>query len=400
MFILVLAKFFDEDDVSRQSFSWYRGKIISVDSEKQTYTVFFSDYGNVDDCLKSNDLAYLPEHLNFEKYPQYSYRIQLNKVKLDMDKHIDFLTEYFTGEHYKFKVIDHQLNNEIIYNVELWNSQMNKCLNEKIDPNYSSISSSSKNLFKSLPKANNSIDFSELDKRLGLIDLRKENLFVNTKYLFIDKFHKPFYFCLEENISKRDELKAKLSEFYNEEDRPDLTEFTNNTYCAVYSEQIWYRARIKNQQLNLKNKNNNLILFYIDYGYEEIILPESNMKIKVLDEQFYKYPRYAFGTMLTESVVGENNNLLKNDIKLIDLEETIDELDLDSKFEEFFSSTIDDFRLKIDAKLIGSEYYDDDDIFLKDETYYAIQMFNKDNCCLNDIIIETRKEQVKKKFII
>ncbi len=77
--------------------------------------------------------------------------------------------------------------------------------------------------------------------------------------------------------------------------------------------------------------------------------------------------------------------------KIIQLNDKTDELEFDSTFEEFFSSGLDEFKLKIITKL---DTQIENDVYLKDETYFGIYMFNKNDLCLNEMIINTRENEV------
>ena len=156
-----------------------------------------------------------------------------------------------------------------------------------------------------------------------------------------------------------------------------------NDYCAVLSENNWYRACVKKNPLN----HDELILFYIDYGYEEKALGTS---IKILDQQFYEEPRYAFGINLIDREFTENNQ------KIIELGDKNNELILDATFEEFFVTGLDEFQLKIISKLDKKA----DHFHLEDEVYYGVQMFNKNELCLNDMISSIKEEQVLIDFFL
>ena len=76
--------------------------------------------------------------------------------------------------------------------------------------------------------------------------------------------------------------------------------------------------------------------------------------------------------------------------KIIELGDKNDELILDSTFEEFFVTGLDEFKLKIISKLDKKI-----ELFhLEDIVYYGVQMFNKNNLCLNDMISSIKEEQV------
>ena len=195
----VLAKFYEED---RINFSWYRARIINI-AEK--ISVFYLDYGNTDNSLILSDLARIPDKFNFAKYQQYSYRIEIKNIKLNMDEHLDLLSEYFMNEDSKLKVID-QINkneNEIVYNVELWDKELKLCFNYQVDSNYKF----SKNSFdKSFDSKNININHTQLE--LSKISI------VNTGFMFIDNYQKPFYFCLKNDMEKRENIKLSMNEFY------------------------------------------------------------------------------------------------------------------------------------------------------------------------------------------
>lgn len=109
------------------------------------------------------------------------------------------------------------------------------------------------------------------------------------------------------------------------------------------------------------------------------------MSLKVLGDQFYDQPRYCFGS-----------SLLDHSSTPIDAQKTIEypesnELNLyDATFDEYFSISLDEHELVIHSKLVNSNT----DIYVPDESYYVVEMFNTKGECLNEMIKRAKDEQV------
>ncbi len=353
---LVLAKFINEDN----TFDWYRAKIIAIQENK--YHVFYIDYGNTDTELALNDLRLLPD--KFMRQAQFAYNIRLNGITELKDEMQDIILDYLTTDDSQVKIISKQND---CYLVELWKNDSIRCLNKLLDPAYTIVCNKKKG-----------IETSTLD---DLYTIKNRDFKVKTKYAYIEDFQRPFYFSLELNVDERQKLLIDLNSFYSSQNNKSKfnKEIEVNDYCAVFSENEWYRAQVKS--IN----GNELHLFHIDYGYEEII--EFNLeKIQPLADQFLNLPRFIFGAYL----------LKPNTLDRIQFEPK-DTEDLQPFLENFFSNSDDDLELIINDKITES-------IHFKNEFYFGVNILNKNNDNLNHIIVEAKKQLeiklIKKKPIL
>ena len=310
----------------------------------------------------------LTDKFSIKEHPQYSYKVQLNKItlNLELENHIEALTECLGEEGFKFKVISYK---DGLYDIELWDNKMQVCYNKLIDESYSNETVQVKPIEeKSLIKEEDKNLLSECPLKTIKTDT------VLTKSMYGESYQKPFYFCLEKDLLPREELKAEMNEFYKTE-RDDLNNLIPDEYCVVFSQDSWYRAQL----ITTTTTTSDMFIYYIDFGFEE---PYSkDILIKVLDKKFEKFPRYAFGASLV-NMTHENKDFQTT----IQIEESED---LNTVFEEFLAPGLDDHKLIIKSKLINTN----SDIYVKNVIYYGIHMYNIEGSCLNEQIELSRQKK-------
>lgn len=357
---LVLAKYVLDEETS----TWCRAIIVK---KSNLYDVFYIDYGNQSVGLSLDDLAPLGPEYSLTKYPPFAHKILLDKHKeLDFQQYDETLAE-FLNDNVKIKILSIEPNELCnCYVVELWNSDMSKCFNQIIADEILS----------------DNIEHSKVQE-LYMANKSTE-LKVNVNYAFMDDLLKPFYFCLSDDLDMRTQMDQELNEFYskNEPEMPD--QFNLNEYVAIYSENSWYRGQIK-QIIDA----NSIQVFFIDYGYDELIeLNEMNEhKIRKLDAKFYKYSKFVFGTALVNPIAAKTDSY-----EVINFEPDDNEI-LSETLQEYFSKSNDEqFDLVILSKISSDNLNQN---FMPNEDYYGIEMYNSKNMCLNEMIV-ARKEKARK----
>lgn len=348
---LVLAKFFEED----RTYNWYRARILSQNGD--LFNVLYIDYGNTDASLTLDDLRPLPA--KYSQLAQFAYNIRLNGVKeLNFEQNQLVIAEYASSEVYKLRVVKKV---DDYYLVELWNTELTESLNKLLNTNYRSPYD------------------SKLIETHSLNDLfRDKPVQVRTKYMFIEDFKRPFYFCLEQDMSKRDELALKLNDYYNANKNGLSIENPQvNDYCAIFSDNAWYRGQIKLIDATTKQ----IRVFFIDYGYEESL--ESADGLRRLVDDFEAETRFIFGAYL----------LQPNSEKRIEFQ-PCDDAELTPCLEEFFTGD-DELDLVVKTRITKEFQYEN-------EFYFGIEMLNKNGLNLNQMIVKAKQDieaskQAKKK---
>ncbi len=378
----VLAKYYLDDE-----FNWYRAIVNKVCSERE-YEVYYIDYGNSDKVV-INDLIELPTKYDLNHFKQFAYHVKFNQVSFNPNLHLRKLEEYLQSEFLNIKVVsaeNEQKNKHdmSIYSVEFWSEDMKVCLNTLIDASYlpKETAQFAKKSSKEHIQPSLVVSKPRLIEETSLKFLGKE-MTVNTSSTYIEKLTKPFYLCLEQDISSRKDLQESMNQFYTK----NSTTSTNsslklNDYCAVFSEDNWFRAQVK------QTNSNEFLLFYIDFGYEETLDSKSE-RIRPLDEQFLHFPRYSFGVVLLNPKDNQNP---------LDVNGEEDENILSDAFERFFAMNTDELVIKIRSKLDLNNNDASPSQILSNETYYAVQMHNKLDECLNEILFKEKEAYLKKKF--
>ena len=375
---LVLAKF--RPDENNNEFNWCRAVVTKIlnKNNKNTYQVFYIDYGNDTGDLYLIDLIKLPKEFDLSVYPVFAHYVQLNETKIDIESMGVELSDFFLDT-FKIKVLDFLKEDPITgtlkYNVEIWSNDFKKCLNTIVNDKYVAKSieieidspRSSSKILKSIP---NAIESVSIEKSFNQTALK-----VVSKYIFVDNFAKPFYFCHGDDFEKREELKADLNEFYSKSNK-NSAELSVNNYCAAFSEGDWYRAKITLIDDNIVH------LFYIDFGFEEKV-PLSDAKARVihLNEKFYKIPKLAFGCFL---VVPSNKKAV------IEFKEE-DETELAPVLEDFIAASSDEYEISIHCKL--NQFFVEN---LKDETFFGVVLHSPTGISLNESLC-AKLEAIKKK---
>ncbi|RNA17888.1 maternal tudor isoform X1 [Brachionus plicatilis] len=359
---LVLARYVLDEQTS----TWCRARITK--KINNVFDVFFIDYGNESLHLSLEDLAPLGALYSLSKYPPFAHKIQLRKIQIDVQKHGQHLSQ-FLDENFKIKVLSvEQEELCCCLVVELWDSSMSKCLNEIIDEETLSDKIEQTNVHH-LYSAN-----------------KTSELKVNVNYAFMDDLLKPFYFCLSDDLASRCQLDSQLNQFYSTNDE-EASHFALNAYIAVHSDNSWYRAQIK-QMLD----TNSIFVFYIDYGFDELIeLTEQNKKQKLrkLHAKFYQYPRFVFGAALLNPMAAKADSY-----ELINFESN-DNQTLRQTLEHYFTaSDSEQFDLVILCKLSATR--DLSQNFMPNEDYYGIEMYNADAMCLNEMIVASKHKKATK----
>ncbi|CAF0956753.1 unnamed protein product [Brachionus calyciflorus] len=371
---LVLGKFY----LDETNFTWCRALVIKKENFK--YDIYFFDYGNVSNDVSIDDLAHLESDYGLDKYPVFAYKTNLFDIQLDLDKHGVILAD-FLMETFKIKIINIQSPtqdqeiNVTKYFIEIWDNEMKQCLNKLLDKNYT-IKQKEMAQQHAIDKTN----LSEL-----YLNNKTAELKVKVKYIFMDNLIKPFYFCLRNDFEMRKNLDTELNSYYSN-NNDSISEFKVNSYLAVYSESSWYRAQIKKLDSNL------MTLFYIDYGYDEIVdLNENNLeRLRKLAQQFFKYPRFAFGAGLINVLDDKTDSY-----SLINFDEQDNEF-LSDVLKEYFENNSSYFEsnLIVLSKLNSSSL---NEYFMPNEEYYGIEMYNDKNMCLNEMIAGIKEKKLMKK---
>lgn len=380
---LVLAKYVLDEKNS----AWCRAIIIN---KTNLYDVFFIDYGNKSLQMSVNELVPLGADYSLTKYPAFAHKIQLyNTPQIDLKKHGNYLQEFLENE-FKIKIIGLEEKDYFdicnCYTAEVWQKDMNKCLNSVLLMDNDDDSRENSSGETSCCSSDNIIKNTNLNE-LFLTNKLNE-LKVNVKYVFTDNLTKPFYFCLSTDFDTRSKLDTDMNQFYsklNNIEENVQEQFNLNDYVAVYSEESWYRAQIK-QLLDV----NSILLFYIDYGFEELVeFDETNkQRLRKLDKKFFTFPKFVFGAVLVNPLGDKTDSY-----ELITFEPQENQT-LAKIIQEYFDqSNQQQFDLVILDKLTNISMNEN---FLSDQDYYAIEVYNDNNVCLNQMIVDFKENKEKK----
>jgi hypothetical protein len=360
---LVLAKYYQEQQpLSTSHYDWYRALVTKVDFKKtpNRFEVLYLDYGNSQKDLLLTDLVKLPNEFDLNKFNIFSYHVNLNNIKLDLNNelHDRVLNEFLTNESFCMKVIDNtkpDSYNLTQYDVELWTPDQKLCLNKLIDPKYKTRQIETINLVE-------------------IYENSKQKPFkISTKYTYAEDVDKEFYFVLEQDMDERNKLNLEINQHYTskelaKETLPLEKNFKINEYYACLSDNNWYRVKITSLT------NDSVSVFFIDYGFDEKIdLSSINMRLRKLNQKFMKQPQFCFGAYLFDP---KRNERLIFDSKL-------NTNDLSNVIEEFLSVDIDNLNMSVYTK-------NENDLF-------GVVIYNKKEHSLNSMLIEEAERLINKK---
>jgi hypothetical protein len=382
----VLAKYYQDEN----EYDYCRALITQISKDNNNYDVFFFDYGNSSKDLTIKDLMPLPEKFDMHNYPPFAFMTYLNNVKLNVEdlEQAKIIADFLElNETFYVKVLrlasplnirqNSPLKHCRAYTSEIWDLARKTCLND---------------LLKTPDQQQQQIQQVNRRKLIQNTPISASKQFplkIRTNDAYMDSFEKPFYFCMEPYYSKRDELKTKLNQTYasHSSNSIDISEYKLHDYLAVYSEDSWYRAQIKEMILY----STKCLVLLIDYGFEEVIDFKSDAeRLRPLNEEFTFDERFSFATFLINPQ-RNNNEILRIDAKLN--EEFSEELN------QVIGEFIEDLDLvlhgKLDEFLLSSSGVN----YFPNEDYYGVEIRNLKGQCLNEMLLD-KQEMIKKKLAI
>jgi hypothetical protein len=241
---------------------WHRALVTKVEANSisssssrtsRKFHVLCIDYGLTE---KVQELFQLPAQFSIDKYPAFTYKINLDQANLELEEHSNIL-EPFINKNCLIKVISARVKSLNLreYNVELWNfaqSCLNSCVNKTYVP-LKTIESSEKFI-----KMGTSKIHSDCQKPLN------NNQFYECRISELGN-DADFFFYLTDDLDKLEDLEKGLSAAACGKSKemasawqPKVGDFVMAKFFLDEHQNFsWYRACVTNESYGV---------FYLDYG--------------------------------------------------------------------------------------------------------------------------------------
>lgn len=373
---LILSKYYLEDGTHK----WYRAKIVDIDYQLETRInkIFYIDYGNFEENVEisnvvSLDVNHVYNRQLLDSTPPLAYCIKLNMIKIDIERHLQILNDFFQLEAFLVRVVDvEETSDKNVYVVEAYNLTEDICYNSLFDADY-----------KLVAGFDDSISFSEENDYMIKYSNYQEitpnvSAYVKCQYVQINELSSPIYFYLDSDAKKVNLFMNEFNAYYNQHGDELSIKSENDLliggyYAIKLIDNFWYRVKL----VSLDQKTHLAKCFLVDHGaYENDVcyfdISTRKYSFKTLTKSYLKCYRFAFKVYLVD--VKEYNE--RKTIKKLEYN---DEQLCSEIFASFFFDS--DNKIKpLKMKICSFDLQKDDDY-----TFY-VEIFSAENESLNEKI--------------